>query len=194
MSQKVNYSQNFWCWRYFCSKTDSKSRIFSVISRDNAEKYGFFCVFYALSPRIQGKWHLKVFGVPNGTNVFKSGPLTKTTIFTVFRGRLRRRNQTKGNLPLAFQFVCSPGRGGAANKLKGKWKVRSTKNHQNRRLCRMSWLGEAVGGWKSRLEWESTFIPYETMPPSDIRHLRWLPPFNILTNWITILWHQVLQY
>ena len=27
------------------------------------------------------------------------------------------------HLPLAFQFVCGPGGGGAANKLEGKWKV-----------------------------------------------------------------------
>ena len=67
---------------------------------------------------------------PNGTNVFKSGPLTKTTIYTVCRVRLRRRNQTKRNLPLAFQFVCGPPSPGAANKLEGKWKVR------NRHLCR----------------------------------------------------------
>ena len=46
--------------------------------------------------------------LPNGTNVFKSGPPAKTTICTVSRGRLRRRNQTKRNLPLAFQFVCGP--------------------------------------------------------------------------------------
>ena len=37
---------------------------------------------------------------------------TKTTICTVFRDRLRRRNQTKRNLLLAFQFVCGPGEGG----------------------------------------------------------------------------------
>jgi len=72
----------------------------------------------------------------NGTNVFKSGPLTKTTIYSVFRGRLRRRNQTKRNLPLAFQFVCGPPSPRAANKLEGKWKVRTTKNHENRHLCR----------------------------------------------------------
>ena len=146
-------------------------------------------------------------GVPNGTNVFKSGPLTKTTIYTVFRGRLRRRNQTKRNLPLAFQFVwgpqktmkidiCAVRKRGAvlfaifrprvdrslsrkgsqipgcaqmfpapaqvvfscvvhkyivlqlclllkavwktsnANKLEGKWEVRTTKNNANRYFCR----------------------------------------------------------
>ena len=59
-------------------------------------------------------------GIPNGTNVLKSGPTAKTTIFTVFRGGLRRRNQTKGNLPHAFQFVCgsTPPRGAQIN-----WKV-----------------------------------------------------------------------
>ena len=45
---------------------------------------------------------------PDETNVFKSGPLTKTSIHTVFRGRLRRRDQTKRNLSLAFQFVFGP--------------------------------------------------------------------------------------
>ena len=45
--------------------------------------------------------------LPNGTNVFKSGPPAKTTICTVSRGRLRRRNQTKRSsklLLLACQF------------------------------------------------------------------------------------------
>ena len=42
------------------------------------------------------------------TIVSKSGPPTKTTISTVSRGPLRSCNQTKGNLPLAFQFVYSP--------------------------------------------------------------------------------------
>ena len=36
---------------------------------------------------------------PNGTNVLKSGPPAKTTICTVSRARLRRRNQTKRNPP-----------------------------------------------------------------------------------------------
>ena len=36
------------------------------------------------------------------------------SVFTVFCGP---------HLPLAFQFVCGPGGGGAANKLEGKWKV-----------------------------------------------------------------------
>ena len=40
-----------------------------------------------------GKFHTK------STNVSKSDPLTKPTIFTVSRDRLRRRNKTKGNLP-----------------------------------------------------------------------------------------------
>ena len=74
------------------------------------------------------------------TNISKRGPPTNTTICTVSRGRLRRCNQTKENLPIALQFVCVPGGGGAANKLEGKWKVRTTKNHQNRHSCRMNVL------------------------------------------------------
>ena len=73
------------------------------------------------------------------TNVLKSGLPTKTTICTVPPGDLRRRNQTKRNLSLAFQFVCVPPSPRAANKLEGKWKVRTTKNHQNRHLCRMQY-------------------------------------------------------
>ena len=41
------------------------------------------------------------------------------------------------HLPLAFQFVCVPGGGGATNKWEGKWKVRTTKNNQNRHQCRL---------------------------------------------------------
>ena len=43
-----------------------------------------------------------------GVLVSRSGPPTKTTIYIVSRARLRRLNQTEGNLPLAFQFVCGP--------------------------------------------------------------------------------------
>jgi len=59
-----------------------------------------------------------------------------------YRARRRRRNQIKGNLPLVFLFMgysppspSSPSR--AASKKKGKRKVRTTKNHQNRHLCRV---------------------------------------------------------
>ena len=53
-------------------------------------------------------------------DVLKSGYSTKTTICTVSRARLRRRNHTKRNLPLAFQFVCGSPSPRAANKLEGK--------------------------------------------------------------------------
>ena len=43
--------------------------------------------------------------VKPGSNSSRSVSPAKTTICTVSRGRLRRRNQTKGNLPLAFRFV-----------------------------------------------------------------------------------------
>ena len=45
--------------------------------------------------------------VPNGTNVFKSGPPTNTTICIVSRGRLQRRNQIKRNLPLDWLIDCT---------------------------------------------------------------------------------------
>ena len=48
---------------------------------------------------------------PNGTMVSKSGPSTKTTIYTVYLGHLRKRNQINGNLPLASHFVCGPAGG-----------------------------------------------------------------------------------
>ena len=54
---------------------------------------------------------------------------TRSTIWTVSRARLRRRNQTKGNLPLVCQFVCGP-RGEWSSP--SKWKVRTTKNYQNK--------------------------------------------------------------
>ena len=37
------------------------------------------------------------------------------------------------HLPLAFQFVCGP-----------EWKVRTTKNHENRHLCRQESLPRAI--------------------------------------------------
>ena len=65
---------------------------------------------------------------PAEAGISKSGLPTKTTILTVSRDRPRRRNQTKRNLPLASR---------TANKLKGKWKLRTTKNYQNKHLRRM---------------------------------------------------------
>ena len=44
--------------------------------------------------------------------ICKSGPPTKITACIVSRGRLRRRNQTNGNLSLCFQFDCGPGASG----------------------------------------------------------------------------------
>ena len=48
------------------------------------------------------------------TLVSKNGPPTQTPTCSVSRGRLRRRNRTKGNLPLALQFVRGPGGGSPA--------------------------------------------------------------------------------
>ena len=56
-------------------------------------------------------------------------------LYCIPRLPVAARNQTKGNLPLAFQFACGPHPPRAANKLEGKWKVRTTKNHQNRPIC-----------------------------------------------------------
>ena len=83
------------------------------------------------------KWPSEIVQLPNGTNVLKSGPPTKTTNCTVSRGRRRRRSHRRGNLPLASQFVCGPPSTRDANKLEDKWTVRTTKNHQNRHLCCM---------------------------------------------------------
>ena len=66
----------------------------------------------------------------HGAIVSKSGPPTKTNICNASRVRLRRRNQTKGDLPLALQNIYGPPFTWAANKLEGKWKVRTTKNHE----------------------------------------------------------------
>jgi len=46
--------------------------------------------------------------LPKGTIVSKSGLPTKTAIWTVFRKRLRRRNQIKGNFIFAYHFACGP--------------------------------------------------------------------------------------
>ena len=53
------------------------------------------------------------------------------------------------HLPLAFQFVCGPGGGGAANKLEGKWKVS---------LCLVAPpLAAAVYSANSSFCWRTTF-------------------------------------
>ena len=62
-----------------------------------------------------GCWSTFLYRCASRGGVLKSGPPTKTTICTVSRGRLRRCNQTKRNLQLAFQFVCGTGGGGASN-------------------------------------------------------------------------------
>ena len=53
------------------------------------------------------------------------------------------------HLPLAFQFVCGPGGGGAANKVEGKWKVS---------LCLVA-PPQAAAGYSinSRFCWRTTF-------------------------------------
>ena len=88
---------------------------------------------------------------PDETNVFKSGPLTKTSIHTVFRGRLRRCNQTKRNLPLAFR---------AANKLEGKWKVSP---------CLVAPPHAAAGySTKSGICWRTTFEDICAVRKNDV--------------------------
>jgi len=55
--------------------------------------------------------YMHKYPLPYRTIVSKSGPPTKTTICSVSRGCVRRRNETKENLHLAFQFVRGrPGR------------------------------------------------------------------------------------
>ena len=54
-------------------------------------------------------------GTQNVKKNAAGGVLTaQMSVFMVFCGP---------HLPLAFQFVCGPGGGGAANKLEGKWKL-----------------------------------------------------------------------
>ena len=59
------------------------------------------------------------------TLVSKNGHPAHTPTCSVSRGRLRRRNRTKGDLPLALQFVRGPGGGSPAVGGRGiqyKWK------------------------------------------------------------------------
>ena len=80
---------------------------------------GVFLIGHPVVPRDFTRWVENCTGsstgfrsdVKPGSNSSQSVSPAKTTICTVSRGRLRRRNQTKGNLPLAFQFVCGPGEG-----------------------------------------------------------------------------------
>jgi len=89
--------------------------------------------------------------IPNGTNVFKSGPRTKTTIYTVFRsaacGGATKQRETF-HLPSNL-FAAPPPPGPQTNwKASGRWgprktmktdicAVRKKRNNQNRHLCRM---------------------------------------------------------
>ena len=65
---------------------------------------------------------------------------TKTTICTVSRDRLRRRNQTKGNLPFAFQLVCGPRSTGPQTngKASGSWGPQKTIKTNICAVCKVS--------------------------------------------------------
>ena len=96
--------------------------------------------------------------LPTGTNVSKSGPETKTTIQTVYRDHLRRRNQIKGDFPLAFHFVCGPRSPWGSTKKESKRKAKATKNDRNWQLCRQEHKYPAPVPWNERNTLECRFL------------------------------------